>query len=182
VNSSNVGVVGAAAPAAAVGGPPRLGRQNRGRGSDGAVRLAQQMGRDKDPVVRQQIAALYTLNQLSRYNSLRSKAAVASGSRPGPEASIGKLLVSRMTRASRDLNMAILGAHGMLSGSDAPMNGMLVMSFLSSPAPSIYGGSDEIQKNIVGERVLNLPKEPDNFADVPFRELKVGTQKSPTNA
>jgi len=107
---------------------------------------------------------------------MRAKAAVAAGQRPGPEASIGKLLVSRITRASRDLNMALLGMHGTITGDHAPGKGMYVMSFLSSPAPSIYGGSDEIQKNIMGERVLGLPKEPDPFDGVPFRDLKVGTQ------
>ena len=150
----------------------------RNRGADGAIRLAQQMGKTTDPTIRQKLVELYTLNQLSRYNSLRSKAAVAAGQRPGAESSIGKLLVSRITRASRDLNMAILGAHGTLTGEDAPAKGMYTMSFLSSPAPSIYGGSDEIQKNIVGERVLGLPKEPDPFKDTAFGDLKVGTQRS----
>jgi alkylation response protein AidB-like acyl-CoA dehydrogenase len=151
-------------------------RQQRGRGSDGVIKLATTYGKNTDPVIRQDIVKLYTLNQISRYNMLRSRAAVASGARPGPEASIGKLLVSRITRASRDLTMKILGAHGTITGSAAPAGGMHVMSFLGSPAPSIYGGSDEIQKNIVGERVLGLPKEPDPYKDLPFRDLKVGTQ------
>jgi alkylation response protein AidB-like acyl-CoA dehydrogenase len=150
------------------------GGGGRGRGGDGATGLAKQYGKNTDPVIRQEVAKLYTLNQISRYNALRSKSAVAAGSRPGAEASIGKLLVSRITRASRDLNMAIAGANGML-------NGPIASQFLSSPAPSIYGGSDEIQKNIVGERVLGLPKEPDTSKDVPFRDLKVGTQKAPVD-
>jgi alkylation response protein AidB-like acyl-CoA dehydrogenase len=86
-------------------------------------------------------------------------------------------MISRITRASRDLGMEILGANGMLSGQDAPLNGMITMQFLGSPAPSIYGGTDEVQKNIIGERVLGLPKEPDISRDVPFKELKVGTQR-----
>jgi alkylation response protein AidB-like acyl-CoA dehydrogenase len=88
-------------------------------------------------------------------------------------------MTSHIVRASRDLGMAVVQAGGMLSGADAPLNGAITSQFLSSPAPSIYGGSDQIQRNIIGERVLGLPKEPDPSADVPFRDLKVGTQRSP---
>jgi alkylation response protein AidB-like acyl-CoA dehydrogenase len=153
------------------------GGRGRGRGATAMVDLAKSMGRDKDAIIRQDIASLYTLNKLSEWNALRAKAAVAAGSRPGPEASIGKLMISRITRASRDLGMAIVGAGGMITGQDAPLSGMMVLQFLGSPAPSIYGGTDEVQKNIVGERVLGLPKEPDVSKDVPFKELKVGTQR-----
>jgi len=153
------------------------GRGRRGGGGDMMVELAKGSGRHKDPIIRQHLAELYTLNKLSGWNGLRAKAAVAAGSRPGPEASIGKLMISKITRASRDLGMEILGASGMLAGQDAPLNGMITMQFLGSPAPSIYGGTDEVQKNIVGERVLGLPKEPDVSRDVPFKELKVGTQR-----
>ena len=162
--------------AAATGGGGGRGR-GRGRG-DMMTGLAKSLGRTEDPVIRQQIANLYTLQKLNQWNGMRAKAAVASGQRPGPENSIGKLMTSHITRASRDLGMAILQARGMLSGSDAPLNGAITQQFLSSPAPSIYGGSDQIQRNIIGERVLGLPKEPDPFADLPFKELKVGTQRS----
>jgi len=139
--------------------------------------MAKTMGRNTDPGIRQQIAQLYTLQSVNRWNGMRAKAAVASGQRPGPENSLGKLMTSHIVRASRDVGMAIVQAGGMLSGPDAPMNGAITSQFLSSPAPSIYGGSDQVQRNIIGERVLGLPKEPDPFADVPFRELKVGTQR-----
>ena len=169
-----------AARAAAADGGPGGGRAARGRGARGdmMIGLAKSMGRTGDPVIRQQLAHLYTLQAVNRWNGMRAKAAVASGQRPGPENSIGKLMTSHITRASRDLGMAILQARGMLSGADAPLNGAITQQFLGSPAPSIYGGSDQIQRNIIGERVLDLPKEPDPYADLPFRELKVGTQRS----
>lgn len=146
------------------------------RGADVLARLAKQNGRDKDPIVRQQLARLYGLGQVSRWNGLRAKAAVEAGGRPGPEASLGKLMVSRLVRASRDVGMAVAGAQGMLAGPDGPEGGALALQFLGAPAPSIYGGSDEIQHNIIGERVLGLPREPDLSKDVPFRDLKTGTQ------
>jgi alkylation response protein AidB-like acyl-CoA dehydrogenase len=163
------------------GGGSGRGRRRgggRGGGAGGVIALAKQHGKHTDPVIRQKLVELHTLNQLSRFNTLRSKAAVAAGQRPGAESSIGKLLTSRITRANRDLTMEILGAHGTITGPDAPAGGMYVMGFLQSPAPSIYGGSDEIQKNIVGERVLGLPKEPDPYKDAAFKDLKVGTQRS----
>jgi hypothetical protein len=86
-------------------------------------------------------------------------------------------LMSRMTKLSRDLGPAILGAYGQLRGDAAPLNGMITELSLFAPAVSIYGGSDEIQKNIIGERVLGLPSEPRFDKDVPFRDLSVGTQK-----
>ncbi len=99
---------------------------------------------------------------------MRAKAAVAAGQRPGHENSLGKLMTSHIVRASRDVAMAIVGAHGTLTGDDAPNGGAVTMQFLSSPAPSIYGGSDEVQHNIIGERVLGLPKEPDPYNGLPF--------------
>ena len=89
---------------------------------------------------------------------------------------MAKLLMSRMIRISRDLGPAILGPEGMLTGEGTTGGGVVQEMTLFAPAPSIYGGTDEIQKNIIGERVLGLPKEPGPPKETPFRELKVGTQ------
>jgi alkylation response protein AidB-like acyl-CoA dehydrogenase len=129
------------------------------RGSKMLRQLARDMGRNNDPLIRQQLAELYTLDEISRFTQLRAKSAIAAGGRPGPEASTGKLTVSNITRRSRDLGLQILGAMGMLAGPDAPLGGMVQEMAIFSPAVSIYGGSDEVQHNIIGERVLGLPKE-----------------------
>jgi alkylation response protein AidB-like acyl-CoA dehydrogenase len=167
-----------------VGSRPARGRTGTAaamgaRGFELLRRLSEQLGRTGDPIIRQKLAQLYTLDEISRYTQLRAKSALAQGGRPGPEASTGKLQISRITRLSRDLGMEILGASGMLHGPDAPMNGAVQELALFSPAVSIYGGSDEVQHNIIGERVLGLPKEPATDRDVPFRDLKVGTQSRP---
>jgi alkylation response protein AidB-like acyl-CoA dehydrogenase len=147
-----------------------------GRGAAMMVELARSAGVAGDANLRQDLMRLHTLNEIARYTNLRMKAAKAAGRGPGPEANTAKLSMSRITRLSRDLGLAILGAGGMLSGHDAPLGGMITEMALFSPAVSIYGGSDEIQRNIIGERVLGLPSEPRPDKGVPFKDLKVGTQ------
>jgi alkylation response protein AidB-like acyl-CoA dehydrogenase len=101
-----------------------------------------------------------------------------AGGRPGAEASIGKLMASQIARRGRDTAVEICGPLGMLAGPDGPLGGALAIQALAAPTPAIYGGSDQIQRNVIGERVLGLPKEPDVSRDVPFRDLKKGTQEA----
>ena len=191
LGSGGSGAVGGAAPGAKahmlgkrvgdVAGAPRgrgggAGSALSGRSSNMLVDVARDQGTNTDPRVRQQLAQLYMLTEIGRYTALRSKAAKAQGKGPGPEANTAKLMMSRITRLSRDLGLQIIGPYGMLAGKDAPHHGMLQEMALFAPAVSIYGGSDEIQKNIIGERILGLPKEPGVDKATPFRELKVGTQ------
>ncbi|HEX3566991.1 MAG TPA: acyl-CoA dehydrogenase family protein [Acidimicrobiales bacterium] len=138
--------------------------------------LPQLFGKGSDPIVRQEIVSIFTLLEIARFTGLRAQAAAASGQRPGPEVSTGKLLASKIVKSLRDTGLRVEGANGMLSGSDAPLGGMIQFLALFSPAISIAGGTDEVQRNIIGERVLGLPAEPRPDKVVPFRELKVGTQ------
>ena len=128
--------------------------------------------------MRQALARYYTLTEVHRLNQQRARGAARLGRKPGPEGSITKLALAGICRASRDLSFAILGADTMLSGPDAPFRGELQTVGLSSPGASIGAGTDEIQRNTLGERVLGLPREPDVDAGLPFRELRVGTQRS----
>jgi alkylation response protein AidB-like acyl-CoA dehydrogenase len=142
-----------------------------------ALDLAAEMGRAGDAVTRQALMRYYAIAETHRLNLQRARAATQAGKRPGPEVSIGKLATSRIAHTGRDVTLGIEGARGMLAGDDAPQRGRFQQAGLRAHASSIAGGSDEIQRNIVGERVLGLPKEPQVDRDVPFRELKVGTQR-----
>lgn len=138
--------------------------------------MAKGMGRADDPIFRQKLAHLYTLLEIARYTGIRSQARAARGEGPGPEASIGKLVASEIMRSARDTLLSLIGSGGLLFGKDAPMAGVAQQVLLFGPAVSIAGGTDEVQRNVVGERVLGLPPEPRVDKDIPFRELKTGRQ------
>jgi alkylation response protein AidB-like acyl-CoA dehydrogenase len=151
------------------------------------VARAQGNGKIADPTIRQGLMRLHTLNEIARYTNLRMKAAKAAGHGAGPAANTAKLSMSRIVRLSRDLGLEILGAEGMLHAYDGaqrealtaaganPMDAMITEMALFAQAPPIYGGTDEIQKNIIGERVLGLPKEPGNERTTPFKDLLKNT-------
>ena len=138
------------------------------------IELARRHGRSGDAVVRQQIARLYTLTEVNRMSLLRARQA---NGRSGAEGNIAKLMMAEQMRLAREVGNLILGPGGMLTGPDAPSGGLVQEITVSSPGPSIYGGTDQIQRNIIGERVLGLPKEPGPPKDTPFRDLLVGTQR-----
>ncbi|GAC1644790.1 MAG: acyl-CoA dehydrogenase [Candidatus Dormibacteraceae bacterium] len=148
-----------------------------GGGASLVKMLPEMFGRADDLVVRQDVVRVYTLLEIARFTGLRSQSAAARGQRPGPEVSTGKLMASTIVRTLRDVALSIEGAQGMLHGADAPLGGMVQFLALFSPAISIAGGSDQVQRNIIGERVLGLPAEPRVDKDVPFSALKVGTQR-----
>ncbi len=165
---------GAPAVARWRGWPPPSGEG----GASLVLTLPKLLGRSEDPVVRQDFARIYSLLEIARYTGLRAKAAAALGHGPGPEVSTGKLMASKIVVALRDAGLALEGPHGMLMGDSAPLGGMLQLLALFSPAVSIAGGTDQVQRNIIGERVLGLPSEPRPDKELPFRDLKVGTQRS----
>jgi alkylation response protein AidB-like acyl-CoA dehydrogenase len=147
-----------------------------GGGGDVLKMLAATFGGAADPVIRQELMQAYSLLEIARYTGLRAQAAAALGHGPGPEVSTGKLMASNIVRALRDLALRLEGPYGTLARPDAPLDGMAQYLALFSPAVSIAGGSDQVQRNIIGERVLGLPSEPRVDKDLPFKDLKVGTQ------
>jgi alkylation response protein AidB-like acyl-CoA dehydrogenase len=126
-------------------------------------------------VVRQQIARLYAERLVRDWTHARSTAATEAGKEPGPEASVAKLANTRLTRLERDVASLIAGTSATLEGGDAPLGGGVTRLILWSPVTSIAGGTDEVQHNIVGERALGLPKEPQVDRDRPFRQVRVAT-------
>jgi alkylation response protein AidB-like acyl-CoA dehydrogenase len=122
-----------------------------------------------DPRVRQRLADAYTQGEILRYVGLRIVSAFSRGTLPGPEASVAKLAMAEMLRSTSTLALALLGPAATASPSP------WVTGFLAAPAVRIAGGSDEIQRNIIGERVLGLPKEPGPPRDTPFRDLPVSS-------
>jgi alkylation response protein AidB-like acyl-CoA dehydrogenase len=134
--------------------------------------LARAQGAARDPVVRQGLAASFTRAQISRYLALRVRTQTSRGLPPGPEASVSKLFAAWNLKTNTELALAIQGVSGMLAGDDAPLGGAWQRSFLGAPSIRIAGGSDEVQRNVMGERVLGLPREPRVDKDIPFRELR----------
>ena len=139
--------------------------------------LVKEFGKTGEPVLRDLVTRYYVQTRVNALNQQRSRAEAAAGKSPGPQSSITKLARSVATRMNRDLGPQILGAGGMLAGDDAPHRGAVTQATLQAPSSSIAGGTDEVQHNIIGERVLGLPKDPEVDRDVPFRDLKVGTQR-----
>jgi alkylation response protein AidB-like acyl-CoA dehydrogenase len=125
------------------------------------VETARKYGRQDDPLVRQQLAWAYTQVQLMRFSGVRTLAQVAQGGQPGPEASVAKLFWSEYHKRLGEIAMGIVGKDGLVrpDGDDYPTTQWQNV-FLASRAGTIYSGTSEIQRNIVAERALGLPKEP----------------------
>ena len=123
-----------------------------------------------DPVIRDRAMRLYCYDEAVRYNRLRAAAAIRSGQRPGPEGSGMKLHASRSFKTRVDLLATAAGSEATLTDWGGAVD------FLTGPSMSIRGGTDEIQYNIVAERVLGLPPEPRADRDVPWSRSRRGLQ------
>ena len=106
-----------------------------------------------------------------RYLRLRVQTAMSRGATPGPESSVLKLAYSQHLAETGDLVLALLGPSATLLGDDAPEGGFWQQQFLGQWSSRIGGGTDQVQRNVIGERVLGLPREPRLDKDIPFRQL-----------
>ncbi|HLW70580.1 MAG TPA: acyl-CoA dehydrogenase family protein [Candidatus Binataceae bacterium] len=145
--------------------PQRAGRV------DLVIERAKETGANKDPHVRQEIAKLMIMAKSAEWTARRARAAQRQGRPQGPEGSLGKLAASNVARAAAHVHTMITGTAAMLTGGGSPREGIIAEILVSVPAVSIAGGTDEIQRNIIAERVLELPKEP-RFDTGPFRNVR----------
>lgn len=136
---------------------------------------ATETGQINDPVVRQEIAKLLILSKTAEWTARRARTAQEQGRPQGPEGSLGKLIASQVARAAARVHTQLSGADALLTGDDSPMGGVIAEIFVSVPATSIAGGTDEIQRNIIAERVLRMPKEPSVDTTQPFRDVRRNT-------
>jgi acyl-CoA dehydrogenase len=123
------------------------------------IELAQHQGKANDPVVRQQLADIWIRSSVASYTNLRAMAKIKAGQLPGPEMSIAKLALTNNMRRVADYLSHVLGPKLV---ADTGQWGTFAWAelVLGIPGMRVAGGTDEVMKNIVGERVLGLPKEP----------------------
>ena len=154
-----------------------------GASAKGLASLAKGAGKAADPNIRQRLMQLHTMGEVARFNNLRLKAAMAAKRDIPGLPNIAKLTMSNMVRLSRDLGLEIAGAYGTLHAYTAegrkeldeatgvPWLAGVTESALFAQGPPIYGGTDQVQRNIIGERVLGLPKEPGFDKNTPYKDL-----------
>jgi alkylation response protein AidB-like acyl-CoA dehydrogenase len=146
-------------------------------GSGGRTRFvdvvdhARQFGATDQPVWRHELARLYTTYAIQRWLGYRVRTAVSHGRVPGPESSVMKLINSLHVAHIGDVAIGVMGPAGTLWHDDAKDGGFWQDSFLFQWSSRIGGGTEQVQRNIIGERVLGLPKEPSVDKDTPFRLL-----------
>ena len=123
------------------------------------MQLARDRGISTQPVVRDRLTRAWIGLRLMEWNNDRLQGAVMRGEHPGPESSLGKLIWANWHRDFGELTMNVRGA-GVIASERPVLDDPMVHTFLNSRAETIYGGANEIQRNIIGERVLGLPPEP----------------------
>jgi alkylation response protein AidB-like acyl-CoA dehydrogenase len=145
------------------------GNRRKGGTFDDVLALARSLGRTGDPLVRQRLADLYVRGALRAATVDRVARASASGGRPGPEASLTKLMASDLLTRTGQVAAELMGSR-ITADTGEPGTFAWTQHLLGAPGYRLAGGTDQIQRNLIGERVLKLPAEP-RVDRVPFSEL-----------
>nr|WP_279588941.1 acyl-CoA dehydrogenase family protein [Amycolatopsis granulosa] len=138
---------------------------------------ARRYGRDRDPVVRVELAKLYAAERALALFNARLRQEAEAGSPPGARGSVAKLAGAQLRQQAVAVAGLIAGPHAIAWDPDDAAGDELALAINQTPSSSIAGGTDQIQRTIIGDRILGLPREPVADRDVPFRELRVGTQR-----
>ncbi|MGP4058189.1 acyl-CoA dehydrogenase family protein [Mycobacterium sp. 4D054] len=152
-----------------MGSSSRIGRNSSK--ANGLVELAREHGRLDVAAIRRSLADVLALRELNSLNNARAKADAKQGT-SSPVMSLGKLAMSAILHAEARLKTDIIGAQALLAGAENPEADDVNFLTLNAFFTSIGGGTDQIQRNIIGERVLGLPKEPEVDRDIAFREIR----------
>ena len=157
------------------GGVDRIG----GSGIERVIRRAQELGRASEPALRDRLAGLVCEERVRGWTNQRVRAAVRAGSTPGPAASIGKVHQGALNQRIQLLAADLLGPDAGAWPTGVPTDAEAwarslpfeVRGMLRSRANTIEGGTTEVNKNIIGEKVLGLPREPDPYVDAPWEDV-----------
>jgi alkylation response protein AidB-like acyl-CoA dehydrogenase len=149
---------------------------------DELLELARAYGRAGDPILRQKLARLVEYTRTGEWTAKRSAPELARGRGLGLP-NVGKLAQTRINQLSAEIALDIVGPDGLLWSPDGPRSGRYSEALVFSVASSIYGGTDQIQRNVIGERALGLPREPDPNKGLPIREvLERTSQQQPRSS
>jgi len=138
--------------------------------------LARRTGRNTDPQFRQEIARLHCMRMTNEWNGERARAAAEAGG-SSPLASLGKLYMAQILHYAARIQGHLLGMDATLGGAESETVNAHNYSQLNAYFFSIGGGTDQIQRNIIAERILGLPKEPETDREMPFREVPASNRR-----
>ncbi len=141
------------------------------------VKWAEKAGSLNDRVVRDELMQIYAMETTKSMVAMRNRAEMKAGKAPGPGGSLGKLYGSIIARRFREIAQNIAGPASVAWDGTDSAEEQLNLTMLNSLQSGIAGGTDEIQRNIIGDRVLGLPRDISVDTNVPFKDLKVGTQR-----
>jgi alkylation response protein AidB-like acyl-CoA dehydrogenase len=142
------------------------------------LKAAKETGQIDNPVVRDQLMQIWSMETTKALVAMKNRDEQKAGKTPGPGGSLGKLFGSVIAWKVRAMMLEFAGPGSVAWDPSDETGGDRVKMVLNSFQSGIAGGTDEIQRNIIGDRVLGLPREPAVDRDVPFKDLKVGTQKA----
>ena len=129
-----------------------------------------------NPAVKEKLAEFYVRSRGLKYTKFRAMTSLSRGQTPGPESSIGKLVSASKLQDIAAYGLDLLGMAGAEMGPEMPLAGLFEEALLYAPAMRIAGGTDEILRNIIAERVLGLPADMRADKGMPFRDVPTGAR------